>query len=885
MKYGQTLRQRSIPEWNHYNVDYDDIKRLIKTHTTPTGGQAVSIPGQNQEVEQSFEDTLYNVLLEQHERIDLFVRSKTGEIQRRLVNLEDQVQRLNDHLRAARTTKITARRLEKYGRLENNVLGVGNEIRSLSRFVGAQRLAFLKLLKKYKKWTRSEALERRFRTDLNRPGTFSSVDLSPFLGRWAELLQDVRAPFQSNFLGRRVDHVDVQVKVPSNPILRGSATSQLNESHPARPLQTKPNFASAIDFDTALAATPKRSRSTLASYWVHVDNVVELQIMLLQFMQLLSYSTSSSPISRSSSFQSQLRSTNVPELQSPLDGRNDSNIIVIDDLHYFVQEGAKTASTPEEPALPRLSARYNNNCNEAVMTLSTTSDFSADEFVSSRSEVKHIGSLLDIDKPFRQNSPGPSTPSCGVGETDPVSIHVIREWVKSHAEARPLVGICSQRARFMDLDPAGSKSLVAVLDKHISMTSLNPEDLLDTNRLSNLRLDSRPFRHALLHIRQVGTDVNTLLSKLDQSHLVERIYGFSIETHAVWECYRPEGMQPPHWVPRLDQDIRKVPSDNSATQRERNSSTYPTSSNTKTATPAPSALGPDQFESSDTAVELPEPGPSGAAARLKKAAANASRKQKRKLSFQTKTSTGEELNPGYWNEYDDPEDDNDDDYVIWVSPGSSLTLMEWLSSFVPSWLRSPSLERRPLLPRSNSNIEEDLNDDSSSTSEESPIEQRRTKSYGTVNPLKTRVYDGASETPNYLRRFLQPRGNRGRTVSSHSRSLGLGPATAVPDPESDPSSIKLYERTRTLLTLFTYSASLAVFAVICVLAATGRHKQAYQVEAGIVFGIIVNLLFACVGLGCLMSGRRTSWIAWSGGLLLFAVICVGNGGLCAWLVT
>ena len=66
------------------NVDYDDIKRMIKKHTTPGSGYAVSIPGQGNKTEKSFEDVLYHVLLEQHQRIDLFVRSKTGELERRL---------------------------------------------------------------------------------------------------------------------------------------------------------------------------------------------------------------------------------------------------------------------------------------------------------------------------------------------------------------------------------------------------------------------------------------------------------------------------------------------------------------------------------------------------------------------------------------------------------------------------------------------------------------------------------------------------------------------------------------------------------------------------------------------------------------------------------
>ena len=107
MKYGETLQQRSIPLWESCelnaldrwfqldlltghatpdNVDYNDIKHLIKVRTTHGQGQARTIPGSNNEAKafQAFEDELYNELKEQHQRIDLFVQSKAGEIARRL---------------------------------------------------------------------------------------------------------------------------------------------------------------------------------------------------------------------------------------------------------------------------------------------------------------------------------------------------------------------------------------------------------------------------------------------------------------------------------------------------------------------------------------------------------------------------------------------------------------------------------------------------------------------------------------------------------------------------------------------------------------------------------------------------------------------------------
>jgi len=68
------------------NVDYNDIKRLIKVRTTKGQGQPQAIPGSDYEAKalRNFENELYAELEEQYQRIDLFVRSKSGETSRRL---------------------------------------------------------------------------------------------------------------------------------------------------------------------------------------------------------------------------------------------------------------------------------------------------------------------------------------------------------------------------------------------------------------------------------------------------------------------------------------------------------------------------------------------------------------------------------------------------------------------------------------------------------------------------------------------------------------------------------------------------------------------------------------------------------------------------------
>ena len=53
-------------------------------HTTKDQGQAIVIPGQADTALAKFEDSFFNELYNQHDRVDLFVKSKADEIGRRL---------------------------------------------------------------------------------------------------------------------------------------------------------------------------------------------------------------------------------------------------------------------------------------------------------------------------------------------------------------------------------------------------------------------------------------------------------------------------------------------------------------------------------------------------------------------------------------------------------------------------------------------------------------------------------------------------------------------------------------------------------------------------------------------------------------------------------
>jgi SPX domain protein involved in polyphosphate accumulation len=104
------------------NIDYDSLKDLIKHQTTPGTNKAVSIPGQGESTERAFRDTFLQILNEQHDRINLFIRSKSGEIERRLDHISKSLEQLRSKQRAtAPGIPLPARTIERYAKIDADV--------------------------------------------------------------------------------------------------------------------------------------------------------------------------------------------------------------------------------------------------------------------------------------------------------------------------------------------------------------------------------------------------------------------------------------------------------------------------------------------------------------------------------------------------------------------------------------------------------------------------------------------------------------------------------------------------------------------------------------------------------------------------------------------
>ncbi|KAL1586780.1 hypothetical protein WHR41_04642 [Cladosporium halotolerans] len=804
MKYGQTLRQRSIPAWSAYNIDYDDIKNFIKERTTPGKGKTVAVPGRSDEQAQAFENDLYLIFEEQHLRIDLFVKSKAREIQHRL---EDARKRLR-HLAKRKPTadqRIPISRLERYGKLENDVLKAGEEIKSLSRFVGAQRTAFRKLLKKYKKWTGSTHLEERVRREvLDDPKSFTQYDLGPMLDDYSSTLHDIRALYETRLQQATTNKSNAQ---PVASIARSASIAKL---------QTSIASGSRTDFDTTFATAPLESRGTLASYFVHPENVVELQVLLLQHVRFLSRSASTPTEISSPPTPRTLRSRDSPEQPS------NHFLTAADNPDHFIQEqSAVTVDEREHGAgsalqQTKLCARWNVGEDATAVARTGPSKLS-----TYRLKQKHVGAFFDKSAPFlprRESAQGTAT-----------ELSDVRDVLTSNEDVAPLFSMSSNRSRFVGLSNSDNGILLASLDNAVSFEAANKPE------------SKTGFPFALLQVRHEGTADSSLLTTLDGSHLVERVRGFSMEYHAVWHLFKPSTVAAPFWVTTLTKDIRKLPP---ATLKRTTSRGTPDAAVSPvamtTGSNGSSVLG--TTDGATTAVETSRHPSMGYGDSESTAPPLRAFRKKRRREYPEAAPAQQQAR--YWSEYDHPEDGSDaggDAYVIYIDPNekSSFELFfEKLGRLFSRKPRDPEPEGLPPTPPT------PRDDESSSEDEESQLTARRPKSYGAIPSL--------SATP------------RPRSLAHSQREL---------------QHLQLPQFAAVSLV-----ASLVILVVAYLLAATGRHKLATTVDAGVVFAIVSSLIFAVVGLAALWRERGVGAVAWGVAGVTLLVDAVGSGGLLAWIL-
>lgn len=753
--------------------------------------------------------------------------------------------------------------MNRYRPVLNRCYRVGQELEHLDRFIAVNRQAFRKILKKCRKWTGSSDVENRFHEHiLSQPTSFTNKNLIPALAHYNELL--VAARTASIF------------SVSAPPIRSTTVQAQengVNTSSVAADIQYAYENGSDVELDTALAFLPHGPKGGSACYWVHNDNLLQIQVLLLRYMRSrknqVCTSVQTPPSSRASP-----RGSIGGSGQIPIPWSNQkASVIVCDELEHFAERrSGAPLSESENEALKGLnktaaSIRYSSS-GEAVLTIDTSSleTLKADHacpWRTTKLKRKALGSLFNNEsREISKLSQDAKPMTNGVGSVKNSSdciqsyLHSMpsladaRSWLREHQDVQPLVEIHSKRTRFAGIHNTDTSGLWASLDTDITLCKCS-------SALLAKECDAYPgeessssqvyFPHAVLNVRYEGDDDLDLIKRLDNSHLTERVRGFSLDTHAVAILYKPQRMPPPYWLPLLDQDIRKVPNEGESGQSASDGRTTPRSgSPRKTSISATStndfANGSGfstRLESSETSVpESSEP------------QLEASRKKKKLRRESLRRKIQDPSQPGnmrYWNEYEDSDEiTGDNAYTILVDSNASSTFpgaaalsrfTEASSKRIKSFFhheRASDLERQPLL--------SDRPSPTQSSSEDSSLE------------------DGTSP-------------NSYRTAHSH---LGL-----LYDPRAKRLALPDKKDTwLTVLCVMCFVISFVLLSMNVILVNTSRRKAVAESDVGFFLGLAFSLSLGIAGLGMLAArDKGVDWVWWVVMALLFVALVVGNSVL------
>lgn len=701
--------------------------------------------------------------------------------------------------------------------MENDVIKAGDEIKSLARFVATQRTAFRKLLKKYKKWTGSSELEDRFRDEvLDSLKSFTKIDLGPLLDEYSTTRQKIRALYESQVQ----QSTDDKLKEASMPTASSSAIRQLQEVV---------DSGSKVYFDTNIATIPLGESGTFASYFVHPENIVELQVLLLQYARF--YLARSRSNSIASPITTEQRKGSFAPTQPEC---ADYHMLVADNLDRFVKEqGSLTVDDREQkpgmfPQRAKASVRWNND-EDALACLRSKSGKTKSAFL----RRKHVHDFFDGEADFMAKQ------DAALADAADSIEEVRRELLKD--DTRPLFQFSSCRTRLVGDNADNDGMVLATLDTGITISQAS---------VGGREGQASSFPFSLLLVRQEGTPKSELLAALDRSHLVssqsstiqrvladitqvERVRGFSLEYHSIWQTHRPKNIPPPFWEPLLSRDIRKLPPPamkRSGTNTRSTSGTHSAGSNS-------SQLGTTD---SGTAVETSQ---------LESPPLKSFRKKKRRAypEADSDTISQQKQQQRYWNEYDNPEDDENPDadaFVIYVDPNQRSAFDRFFDHVAKLFGQQQYTEdeQQALLTGSSTPEDEESSDDESTTALRGDNKSLPTH-FGTFSrPAPPAIQHQEAQNFPYVGHFAS----------------------------------------------VCYAASLVLLVVAYIFHTTARHRYLRKVHFGVLLCMVASLIFVAVGfMAVARSGSKSRPVrpaVWIVSIVVLVVDAIGSGGLLAWIL-
>jgi hypothetical protein len=646
MKFGETFAQRSVPEWTAFNLNYVLLKDVIRNSTSSNHGGPVDTPQQGKNRWEVSDQTLFNLLKNQLDNITLFLKMKTGEIDRRMAGLSRQIASLRAYVdEKAREIDVVARFPDrKYRKCLKEVEELDELVQKVARFSSAQKIALRKLLKKYTKWTGSTVLQTRMESDFLATPQFKT-DYSDLVQELAEqrsiLIQDLAAPM----------------------LRKQRAVSEGKQQHPSQldhsPTASTEAVIAKIDdatkqtpaaFDTALATVPYSDAAGIATYWIHLQNLDEARALLYKTMKRHG-SASRNPFRTPLRANYQEPSNILTSTSSVFSSDPFTQMVFFDNAERFV---ADTSSIRQSRVALSVCWTYDKDAAVALADLAPTSSFGGRMVVLDREELP-----IALDRNARPTEYSEETT-------------IIQKYLREHRDVKPLASFRARRTRYSGHTNTKHVATWAILDSDITVGPVNIAELGKLQYSSTNHTST--FPHSILHIRWESPHIPALVRALDESHLAFKVTNFTVEDMAIRTLFPDVPLA--FWQPLLTHtniSNLPLPSQPILNRLKTSSRAQVLNSDNSDITSAPSSSegradsvfslatrGYSSVTSEDTramGVTTSHPG-------------KVANKEKNKKKIRIMLPESERPAFRYWNEFDDGDSDVNiqEEYIIYVDP-------------------------------------------------------------------------------------------------------------------------------------------------------------------------------------------------------------------------
>ncbi|EGP86744.1 unnamed protein product [Zymoseptoria tritici ST99CH_3D1] len=246
MRFGQQLRSSLIKDWYYYYIDYEVLKKSLRTDFEHTPLVRTNSGQKRKPWSEEDEQRFVNQLEQELDKVFTFQKVKSQEIIRRIKSSEREVNEVITRAEAAQQNneqaQANAPTEDEFLLLEEDLSDIIADVHDLAKFTQLNYTGFQKIIKKHDKQTHWHL----------KPVFAARLNARPF--------------FKDDYDGTVVDLSKLydQVRTRGNPTKGDSAAGEKQQ-----------NFV----------------RQT-TKYWVHPDNITELKLIILKHLPVLVFNPS-----------------------------------------------------------------------------------------------------------------------------------------------------------------------------------------------------------------------------------------------------------------------------------------------------------------------------------------------------------------------------------------------------------------------------------------------------------------------------------------------------------------------------------------------------------------------------------------------------------------